>query len=299
MIIKLLGPFIGLLISIMNIIIRKPKGKSFSNRQWILIIVLIISSIIAVIVIVDDSNDEKLKINQLQRIVTKSDQTIQSLKKLNVSDSITITLLNKQIVDSKKSEEQAQKERIELKKLLEPFEKIAAEKYPDFKLKNALDKIIQDLDNLSNKTEYLEHRENFIPLSNKRKELLKKSFEHFDPIFKENFDIEVICGIDNVNRKKFAEELRDLLKFVGFEKVEIRWGYNLVIGRYSSPIVFYCNENDISSITEFLTILAQYMFELKTKPIFQPKYKNNDKNFISFDIKADPYFNKEGVISFE
>ena len=299
MFVKLLGPFLGFIISIMNIIIQKSKGKSFSKLQWYLIIFLIMSSIIASIIIIEDANDEKIRFKQLKQIAKKSDESNLYLKKLNVSDSLTISLLKNQIVTSQTNEKQAQKEREELKVLLAPIEKLATEKYPDYKLDKALNSILQDLERIGNETVYLKQRNNYKPLSNKRKELLRISFINFNLSFKKKFEFEIMCSIDDINRKKFAEEFKDILIYLGFENVKLRWINNLVIGKYSSPIIIYCNRNDIPLITDFVTKLSQYMFSFKTVPIFQPSYKNDLSNSIKFDIKSNPYFNKDGVISFE
>lgn len=153
LIIKIVGPTLVLLITLLQVYFdkiidkRTRKYKRAKNGLLIVIIIAILFSI--TIVIIDDSN---------------SKETINQLEKINSS-------LSESNKNSIKQEQLAKEERaalenriISLNEKLDPFLKVALEKYPNQNENVALQNLIKDFHDLERKTEHLNNREYFVKL---------------------------------------------------------------------------------------------------------------------------------------
>ena len=234
--------------SILSIFIDKPKGEKLSNTRKVLITFFIMASFTSIIIIVMDHHSE------VERQV-KDEMIIDGLNRTIQNDSLTIDLLTEQVNQNKLAEKKAQTERLELKKLLEPFEKLALEEYPDLKLEIALQKIINNIKTLEEKSNYLETRNTFKPITLQKLIEVVTAFNAIDNQDKERLNIVFNCGTEDINRENYTNELIGIMKSAGFKKVKKQYTLNAWTGKITSPMVYYCNDEDISLVKQITNIL--------------------------------------------
>jgi hypothetical protein len=157
----------------------------------------------------------------------------------------------------------------------------------------------KEITEVEKKTEYLKDRDRFVPLSQSKTEQFIKSYENFSDEFKKTFQIVLFNKKNNYNTTEFVYELQRLLKHAGFNNVKNEWGTNHVSGKVTGTIVCYCDIQYVDLTKQFLNILGQNLINFKTRNIFQIKPQKNRGKNIELDIRDDPYFDKNGVISYE
>lgn len=229
-------------------------------------------------------------------------EQLQTLKELKSNAQESQKNAEKREAVANRNQEQIEKQLDSLENQMKPILNLAARKYPTLDTNSALLNITADIQNLQRqneelkeKTTDLEQRDVFCPPSARIKALVEERLKQILSTFSDrNITIAVECQSGNTNRHKVSRQLVDTLSISSFRTAGPL--ANMTFSNSVLPDVkILMNPADKDIASQLANALNPYLKVQFTGKVDDKLATGN----LKISIFGNPFFSKEGVVTFQ